>query len=44
MTQAPLLEESPGMQKKLDYYARCIRDCFDTALWPEVTAWERMLK
>lgn len=44
MTQSPLLEERPGMQKKLDYYARCIRDCFDTKGWPEVTAWEAALK
>ena len=44
MTQSPLLEASPGMQKKLDYYARCIRDCFDTEGWPEVTAWEAALK
>ena len=44
MTQAPLMEESPGMQKKMDYYARCIRDCFDTEGWPEVTAWELILK
>ena len=44
MTQSPLLEESPAMQKKLDYYARCIRDCFDTQGWPEVTAWERFLQ
>lgn len=43
MTQTPFLEESPGIQKKLDYYARCIRDCFDTQGWPEVTAWESML-
>ena len=44
MTQAPLLEESPGMQKKLDYYARCIRDCFDTTGWPAVAAWEQLLQ
>lgn len=44
MTQAPLLEESPGMQKKLDYYAQCIRDCFDTEGWPEVVHWELVLK
>ena len=43
MTHSPLLAECPGMQKKLDYYARCIRDCFDTAGWPEVTAWEQPL-
>ena len=44
MTQAQLLAERPGMQKKLDYYARCIRDCFDTEGWPEVTAWEQPLQ
>ena len=44
MAKVPLLEESPGMQAKLDYYARCIRDCFDTEGWPEVTAWEQPLK
>ena len=44
MTQSPLLEASAGMQAKLDYYARCIRDCFDTEGWPEVTAWEQPLK
>ena len=44
MTQRPLLEISPGLQAKMNYYARCIRDCFDTTLWPEVTAWERVLK
>ena len=44
MTQAQLLEENSGMQKKLDYYARCIRDCFDTEGWPEVTAWEQPLQ
>ncbi|MBR5294256.1 MAG: hypothetical protein IKU31_05720 [Oscillospiraceae bacterium] len=44
MTRAHLLAEWPGMQKKLDYYARCIRDCFDTEGWPEVTAWEQPLQ
>ena len=44
MTRAHLLAERPGMQKKLDYYARCIRDCFDTEGWPEVTAWEQPLQ
>ncbi len=28
---------------KLDYYSRCIRDCFDTEGWPEVTEWEELL-
>ena len=44
MTQPQLLAQRPGMQKKLDYYARCIRDCFDTEGWPEVTAWEQPLQ
>ena len=44
MAKRPLLENSPGLQAKLDYYARCIRDCFDTEGWPEVTAWEQVLK
>lgn len=33
----------PGVRPKMRYYADCIRDCFDTAGWPEVTAWERIL-
>lgn len=28
---------------KLDYLSLCIRDCFDTTGWPEVTAWEAPL-
>ena len=44
MTRAHLLAEWPGMQKKLDYYARCIRDCFDTEGWPEVAPWEQALQ
>ena len=44
MAQGHLLESSPGLQAKMDYYARCIRDCFDTEGWPEVTAWEQILK
>lgn len=28
---------------KLDYYCRCIRDCFDTEGWPETTEWEKLL-
>lgn len=44
MAQRLLLENSPGIRTKLDYYARCIRDCFDTEGWPEVTAWEQVLK
>lgn len=33
-----------GMLPKLDYISRCIRDCFDTAGWPETTLWEEMLR
>ena len=34
------LKDNPGMEKKMQYYAACIRDCFDTTGWPEKTAWE----
>ena len=34
----------PGLRTKLEYFSRCIRDCFDTAGWPEVTAWEQVLQ
>lgn len=44
MTESHLLQERPGMQAKLDYYARCIRDCFHTEGWPEVTSWELPLQ
>lgn len=33
-----------GLLVKLDYYSRCIRDCLDTAGWPETTAWESLLR
>ena len=33
-----------GLRPKMDYYSRCIRDCFDTAGWPAQTAWERILQ
>ena len=35
---------APVMRQKLDYYSRCIRDCFEDALWPEVTVWEQVLR
>lgn len=35
--------EKPGLKKKLEYYSRCLRDCFDTSGWPEITAWEEIL-
>ena len=36
-------EGNDGLISKLDYYSRCIRDAFDTTLWPEVTLWEQYL-
>ena len=35
-----VLQENPGMEEKMRYYAACIRDCFDTEGWPETTLWE----
>lgn len=32
-----------GLHNKLEYYSRCIRYCFDTEGWPEVTEWEELL-
>ena len=36
-------EPGSGRRAKLQFYADCIRDCFDTEGWPEVTAWEQVL-
>lgn len=36
-------EPGSGTVRKLQYYAACIRDCFDTELWPETTLWEQVL-
>ena len=33
----------PVLMEKLYYYSECIRDCFDTTGWPEVTKWEEPL-
>ena len=33
-----------GLRAKLQFYAACIRDCFDTENWPEVVCWEQVLK
>ena len=38
-----MFEDAPGLQKKLDYYCRCIRDAFDTTGWPQTTLWEQYL-
>ena len=40
------LEFAPGSGRraKLQYYADCIRDCFDTTGWPEIAPWEQALQ
>ena len=35
--------DSPVLQKKLDYYSRCIRDAFDTTGWKPTELWEQYL-
>lgn len=35
--------EHDGLYRKLDYYCRCIRDCFDTTGWPDRLLWEQYL-
>ena len=37
-------EPGSGRRAKLQYYAACIRDCFDTEGWPEITLWEQVLQ
>ena len=37
-------EPGSGRRAKMQYYADCIRDCFDTEGWPEVTTWEQVLQ
>lgn len=37
-------EPGTGRREKLQYYAQCIRDCFDTTGWPEKTLWEQVLQ
>ena len=37
-------EPGSGTWAKLQYYADCIRDCFDTENWPETVCWEQVLK
>lgn len=36
-------EDNRGIQMKLEYYCRCIRDAFDTTGWPEELPWEQYL-
>ena len=37
-------EPGSGTRRKMQYYAACIRDCFDTEGWPETTVWEQVLE
>ena len=37
-------EPGSGRRAKMQYYADCIRDCFNTEGWPETTCWEQVLK
>jgi hypothetical protein len=37
-------EPGSGTRRKLQYYADCIRDCFDTTGWPATTLWEQVLE
>lgn len=38
-----LFAAGSGRRAKMQFYADCIRDCFDTTLWPETTLWEQVL-
>ena len=44
MLERAVFEANPHLSPKLQYYCDCIRDSFDTAGWPEVLPWERLLK
>lgn len=35
--------DRPNLIPKLEFYSKCIRDCFDTTGWPEQTVWETIL-
>ena len=37
-------EPGSGSRAKMQYYADCIRDCFDTTGWPATTLWEQVLE
>ena len=39
-----LFAADSGRRAKMQFYAECIRDCFDTTLWPETTLWEQVLE
>ena len=37
-------EPGTGCRARMQYYADCIRDCFNTDGWPNTTCWEQVLK
>ena len=37
-------EHGSGLRSKMQFYADCIRDCFDTEGWPETVLWEQFLQ
>ena len=39
-----IYQNADHLLSKLSYYCDCIRDCFDTTGWPEITAWEQPLR
>ena len=43
MLEGRYFEPGSGLRAKLEYYAECIRDCFDTEGWPQVLPWEQVL-
>ena len=42
--KAEYFEENTYNRVKMQFYADCIRECFDTEGWPEVTLWEQVLQ
>lgn len=44
MLEAAVFEANPYLLPKLQYYCDCIRDSFDTAGWPEILPWEKLLE
>ena len=42
--KAEYFEENTYNRAKMQFYADCIRECFDTEGWPEVTLWEQVLQ
>lgn len=43
MGDRAVFDANPHLLPKLEFYAACIRDSFDTTGWPEKLPWERLL-